>query len=788
MLHLSRCNIVAVSRWLLLVAMAIVTTLTAPTVFAERLLSRTDIDQDGNFTAQMVDVARNGDAVIVGSPITLGSPLPAGATVGRLLPVNGGRHVVYVAFTGDGASFDDLFVVDINSPSTSQVLNAARVVGVESPILYAGVTGSNRIAFALRNLTTSTDRLFVANVDAPGTQTLINDALPAGATISDMEMSPDGQVLAYRIDRAGAEPELWMSFLSSPLPSVQGPSSRRIDLPVPSSNYSPSEFRFSTNSRRFLWRSGVAPDPSTGQTPLRSEPLRMVNIAPDRRDISAAVQVNQGAAVDEQVFEFEIGNESASAFYRAIPAGSLGPGDTFAVELDQPGIATKLNPNPVPDAGFTNQEDVLVVGGRVLYNAAQTNPNLVELFSVPSDGSTSSTLLSGSLPLDPESFSGSQPGISHMVASADESMVAVIDGDPAKNLFVVDIDSPANTFKPFELEVGQTIERTTRTNLTRQDPFSFSPSSRLIALLLDPPVGAGGVVPVGSASGLLVALPDVSDSAEQAFPGAPASLIGFHWLADRTALAAAVLPTSRSGQVGTTLSAFVSIINGGNVVATDCRLALDTAIPVAFSYQPTDPVTNTVLGLPNTPTDIAPGAVQSYVVFAELLDAFEPTDTRLRYSCANAEGVAPLSGLNTLLLSGSATPVPDMVALAGTPNANGILDLPGTAGSAAFVVASVNVGSAATLTAQVDTFGVSLPLSVGICQTDALGDCLAESAMITDTVAFSALAGATPSFSVFVGGAGFIPDRTAENRIRVVFRDSNDIVRGQTSVAVRTAN
>lgn len=717
---------------------------------------------------------------MVGAPVTLNSPLPAGATIGRLLPVNGGRHVVYVAFTSDAADFDDLFVVDVDTPGTSRVLNGDREVGVDAPILFTGVPGSHRVAFVLRNVITGTDRLFVASVELPGVHTLIAGNLPAGATIGDMEMSPDGRALAYRVDRPGNESELWMSFLSPP------ENARRIDLPVPSTNYSPSEFQFSDNSRRFLWRSGVGFDAEGNPPPLRAEPLRMVVVDSGKREITDAVQVNEGAAANEQVFEFEIGENSEQVFYRAIPAGSAGPGDAFAVNLASPGAATQLNPPPVAGAGFTNQEDILVVGDRVLYNAAQNDPELVELFSAPVDGSKSSVRLSGSVPLTTSSFSSSLPGVSHMVASADERLVAVVDGDPARNLFVVDIDASTTTYAPFQLTVGQTIETTTRTNLTRQDPFSFSPSSEFIAVLLDPPVGPGVVAPVGLASGLLVALADVDSSAQQAFPGASQLVSGFHWLADRTALASAVLPTSRSGQVGTTLSAFVSVINGGNVTAVDCSLALDTPLPVAFGYQRTEPSTNTVIGLPNTPSDIAPRAVQTYLITAEVLGEFAPTDTRFRYSCANAANVAPLEGLNTLLLSGSATPVPDVVALAATANANGILDVPGNAGAAAFAVATVNVGSAGALTAHADTFGVALPLTLGICETDLTGACLDPQKSLTDTTPFTAQALGTASFAVFVGGAGFVSDRAAEHRIRVVFRDAGGAVRGQTSVAVRT--
>lgn len=293
---------------------------------------------------------------------------------------------------------------------------------------------------------------------------------------------------------------------------------------------------------------------------------------------------------------------------------------------------------------------------------------------------------------------------------------------------------------------------------------------------------------MGAASGLLVALADVSGSGRQAFPPATQSLAGFDWLADRTALSAAILPTSRSGQVGATLSAFVSVINGGNVTATDCALVLDSSAPIAFDYQRTNPTTNAVVGLPNTPSNIAAGAVQTYLITMQLLEVFAPIETQFRFSCANASNASSVAGLNTLLLSGSSVPVPDVVALAATPGANGFLDLPGNTGSAAFAVATVNLGSAAALTATVDTFGVNLPVSLGICQTNSAGACIDASEPVTSTTTFTATAGGTPSFSIFVGGAGFVPDRAAENRVRVEFLDASGAVRGQTSVALRTSN
>ena len=227
--------------------------------------------------------------MVASSPITLNPPLPQGATVDRIFLANGGRHLVYGAFTGDAAIFDDLFVVDLNSPGTSTLLNGIRDPGVEAPLIFAAVKGSSNVVYALRDFSNGTDRLFVVSVDAPGVAALVFDAFPAGATIGDMEMSPDGQAVAYRLDRIGAQPQVWMSFLGRTPQSVT-PNAQPIDLPAPTENYQPNEFQFSDNSRRFLWRGRQT-------VPGQPEPLRMVTLDADRQSISAPLQINPGTCL-----------------------------------------------------------------------------------------------------------------------------------------------------------------------------------------------------------------------------------------------------------------------------------------------------------------------------------------------------------------------------------------------------------------------------------------------------------------------------------------------------------
>ncbi|MDZ7653995.1 MAG: hypothetical protein U5L03_16280 [Burkholderiaceae bacterium] len=252
-----------------------------------------------------------------------------------------------------------------------------------------------------------------------------------------------------------------------------------------------------------------------------------------------------------------------------------------------------------------------------------------------------------------------------------------------------------------------------------------------------------------------------------------------------TSLVAAVLPASRSVQIGQPATAFATIINSGSSTAWGCQIASPPGLDADFYYQVTDPATNQVVpGFKNYPVRIDPGQSQSFLIAFTPAASFAPRDVALQFNCATAPDAPVFSGLNTLFLSSSATPVPDIVALAATLGGDGIVNVPGTSGTGFFAVATVNVGSSSPITASALLGNTSLPVSLSICQTNpTTGACLAPPSA---SVATSISAGATPTFAVFGTGSGAIPFDPANNRVYVVFRDAGGLVRGATSVAVRT--
>jgi uncharacterized repeat protein (TIGR03803 family) len=250
-------------------------------------------------------------------------------------------------------------------------------------------------------------------------------------------------------------------------------------------------------------------------------------------------------------------------------------------------------------------------------------------------------------------------------------------------------------------------------------------------------------------------------------------------------LVSAVLPASRSAVVNNAVTAFATMINTSSSTALGCAIAPTGTLPAYFTYQTTNPSTNALTGTANTPVNIpANNGAQSFVVALTPTAAFNPTNLGFSFACTGISPAPSAIGLNTLLVSASTSPVPDIVALSASVSNDGILHIVGANGSAAFAVATVDVGAASTVTASANTGTANLPLTLTLCQTSPqTGACLASpSASVMATIA----ANATPTFGIFATASGAIPFDPANSRIFVQFTDSNGTIRGETNVAVET--
>jgi hypothetical protein len=255
--------------------------------------------------------------------------------------------------------------------------------------------------------------------------------------------------------------------------------------------------------------------------------------------------------------------------------------------------------------------------------------------------------------------------------------------------------------------------------------------------------------------------------------------------AARAQIVAAVLPSSRAIAVGGTATAFATIINAGTSDATNCAIAPLANISAAFSYQTTDPTTNALTGTGNTPVTIPAGNLQTFVIALTSSAAFPTTSVAFGFTCDGLDPAPILSGINTLLLTASSSPTPDVIALAATVGGNGTVSLDGAPASGSFAVAITNLGASDNVTVTTNTGASTLPVSVAICQTDPTSSVCLQAPSTTITLGIGT--NATATFGIFVTGTGDVAPLPGADRIFVQFADSNSTVVGSTSVAVNTA-
>gem|GEM_PF-786305 len=245
-------------------------------------------------------------------------------------------------------------------------------------------------------------------------------------------------------------------------------------------------------------------------------------------------------------------------------------------------------------------------------------------------------------------------------------------------------------------------------------------------------------------------------------------------------LVAAVLPTSRSAQVGDTVTAFATVINTSATTGQNCSIAPLAPLTSSFQFFTTDATTNAIEGAANQVVDIAAGAATSFLVSMEPQAAFSAREVQLRFGCENLGAATVVDGLNSLLLSASTASVPDVVALAATASNDGVMRA-SAGGAGAFSVASVNLGATGDLRISAESTNGSLPVSISVCPTDSLGACTQPAA---ESVQFSIAGGSTPTFAVFVQIGEITAFNPETTRVRVSFTDVNGEVRGATSVAI----
>ena len=121
----------------------------------------------------------------------------------------------------------------------------------------------------------------------------------------------------------------------------------------------------------------------------------------------------------------------------------------------------------------------------------------------------------------------------------------------------------------------------------------------------------------------------------------------------RDFVVSSVLPAARSIQVGQPATALTTIVNGGNVPAEDCVIRPEAALPAAFAFQTTDPVTYAPTGVLNAPATIQVGQAQNFVIAFTPTAPFELQSVPLVFECNGDVRAPKFEGVNTFLLGAS---------------------------------------------------------------------------------------------------------------------------------------
>ena len=254
-------------------------------------------------------------------------------------------------------------------------------------------------------------------------------------------------------------------------------------------------------------------------------------------------------------------------------------------------------------------------------------------------------------------------------------------------------------------------------------------------------------------------------------------------------LCAAVLPASRSVQIGQPATAFATIINAGTATATGCHIVFPPGLPATVLFQTTNPTTNTLTGTANAPVDIPAGASQSFMFAATPTNIVRNSFVELTFSCDGQ--TAPHSTVNAWQLTATTGPTFDVLAIMATENGDeATLTIP-LDGTAALAVAMVNIGGAGVPAGFGLAVGIAAPnLMVLICETNPnTGACLQlpgpGSAAPHDI-------GVVHTYTIFARSTGpilFSPSNTRVS-IFVAFFSPLSMTMNQlfplTSVAVRT--
>ncbi|VAV89120.1 hypothetical protein MNBD_ALPHA06-1392, partial [hydrothermal vent metagenome] len=202
-----------------------------------------------------------------------------------------------------------------------------------------------------------------------------------------------------------------------------------------------------------------------------------------------------------------------------------------------------------------------------------------------------------------------------------------------------------------------------------------------------------------------------------------------------------------------------------------------------FSYQTVDAF-NVATGTPDIKTGIAANGAQGFVFAVTPSTTFSEEVLKPVAKCAEGTSSLVTNGVNTFTLSSASIAPADMLTIALSPVAGGVNQMQNASDNGFVVIASAAIGANDTLTFSVNDGGAGLPFVSSVCETNPLdSQCLATPAQ---SVTINSVNGETRTFAAFVSATGNIPFDPGNNRLFMEFRDQGGILRGGSSIEIRT--
>lgn len=707
--------------------------------------------------------------------------------------------IVYLA-EQDFAFLPELYLVDTQAPGITTKLNPSLSPFARGISDYEVSPDGLRVFYGADVAPPGPIGLFVTDINNPGNSIQLGP-LPGNVVAAFGRFSPDSRKVAFTVaDNTFGTVGVFVADLATSTPPIQLTPDFGLN-----GSMGQTAFQFTPDGRHIVY------------TAAESDVHDLYLVSLDAPGVATKLNPPGGSIGDSFEGFFEITPDGQRVVYASV-LDNPGVRELHVVNLSEPGVATTLN------AAFQGGGDIFSFAvapdsRHVLYVADQEVDNKLEVYLAALDGSGEPLKLNSPVQ---SGAAGAQftPDGTHVVYIGDTARQV-----GARDLYLVPIDQPGNAVQlnatvasdvdinayiisrdgtriayqtsppgfPREIYVSELNSPGTATRLNGPLPngaldrgMAFSPMNDEVAFVAVESVTTS----IYELFVARLAEPGISTKLNEELP--PDGIVSpysfrnnFNYVQAINLIVSAVLPTSRSVTVNSPATAFATIINSGTTPAIACGLSPATGIDADFTFQVTDPLTNTPIGTPNARINIAPsGGSQSFVFSFTPRSAFPPTDVQIVFDCSDTYPAPSNVGLNTLLLVASDTAVPDIVALAATQTNDGWVDLANSTAANAFAVATTNVGANGQITVSADTGAVLLPVNLFICATNAItGECLGDPAT---TVTLNIEANSTPTFTIFVNGEGIVPADPAKNRIFVRFSDDGGVTRGSTSVAVRT--